>query len=110
MAARAIAKYVKVPPRKARLVADLVRGKDANQASSILRFTPQKGGRLIGRVLKSALANAAAGGEVDVDTLFVQKITIDPGPALKRYMSRAHGRATKILRRTSHITVELGER
>lgn len=110
MASKARAKYLRIPPRKARYVADLVRGKNANEATNILRFTSHKGAKLIEKVLKSAISNAASSGAVDVDTLYVQGICVDPGPILKRYTARAMGRGTRINKRTSHVTVTLGER
>ncbi len=104
------AKYLRIPPRKARLVADLVRGKSADQATSILRFTTHKGARMIGRALKSAISNVASHGKVDVENLYVKEIFVDPGPILKRFTARAMGKGTRVNKRTSHVTVILGER
>ena len=105
---RALAKYARIAPRKARLVADEVRGKSYPEAVSILRFTNKKGARLIGDVINSAAANAEHNMDVDPQELFVREIRVDEGPTIKRYQARAMGRATMIRKRTSHITVELG--
>ena len=110
MANRAIARFLRVPPRKARLVADLVRGKDANEATSILRNTTHKSAKMIEKVLKSAISNMSSAGKVNVDDLYVKEISVDPGPIIKRFTTRAMGRGTRVNKRTSHITVVLGER
>ncbi len=109
MEAKAVAKYIRISPQKARLVADLVRGQDVGLAINTLRFMPKKGARIIRKVIESAVANAAQNDSIDVDTLFVKTIFVDGGPMLKRIRPRAMGRATKILKRTSHITVVLDE-
>ena len=105
---RAVAKYVRIAPRKARLVADEVRGKSYPEAVSILRFTNKKAAKVIGDVVNSAAANAEHNDGADPDELFVREIRVDEGPTIKRYRARAMGRATMIRKRTSHITVELG--
>jgi large subunit ribosomal protein L22 len=105
---RATAKYVRIAPRKARLVADEVRGKSYPEATSILRFTNKRAAKIIGDVIDSAAANAEHNMETDPDELFVREIRVDEGPTIKRYRARAMGRATMIRKRTSHITVELG--
>ena len=105
---RAKAKYVRIAPRKARLVADEVRGKSYPEAASILRFTNKKGANIIGDVIASAAANAEHNMDTDPEELFVREIRVDEGPTIKRYQARAMGRATMIRKRTSHITVELG--
>jgi large subunit ribosomal protein L22 len=105
---RATAKYVRIAPRKARLVADAIRGKSYPEAVSILRFTNKRAARLIGDVINSAAANAEHNDDADPDELFVREIRVDDGPTIKRYRARAMGRATMIRKRTSHITVELG--
>lgn len=102
-------RYVQVSPRKARLVADLVRGMNAGKALERLRFTPKKGGGLIKKVLQSAVANASRSHGVDEDKLFVSHITVDEGPTMKRWSPRAMGRATRIRKRTSHIRVAVQE-
>ncbi len=104
---RAVAKYLRIAPRKARLVADEVRGKGYPEAVSLLRFTNKRAARLVGEVLKSAAANAEHNMEADPGELRIKTIKVDEGPTLKRYRPRAMGRATMIRKRTSHITVEL---
>ena len=109
MEAKALARQIRISPQKARLVADLVRGKDVGTAINTLRFMPKKGARILRKVIESALANASQNEAIDVDTLYVKTIFIDGGPMLKRIMPRAQGRANRILKRTSHITVVLDE-
>ncbi len=110
MEVRAVSKYIRISPQKARLVADLIRGKDVDEALSILKFTPKKAARLIDKTLRSAIANAEQLKVIDVDSLYVKKIYVDEGPTMKRWMARAMGRASRILKRTSHITVVLDEK
>lgn len=110
MEVRAVGKYLRISPFKARLVADLVRGKAVGEALTVLKFTPKKSGRFINKTLRSALANAENLKAIDVDTLFVKTILVDEGPTLKRWRPRAMGRATRILKRSSHITVVLAEK
>jgi len=108
MEARCVAKYVRVAPRKMRLVADIVRGKNVNEAINILKFTPRSAARPTLKAIQSAVANLVNGdeaGEVNPDLLWVQTIFADEGPTLKRFMPRAQGRATPIHKRTSHLTV-----
>lgn len=109
MEARAVGKYIRISPQKARLVADVVRGMNVDKAISTLKFMPKKGAGILRKVIESAVANATQDDQVDVDTLFIKKVTIDGGPSLKRIRPRAMGRATKIIKRTSHITVILDE-
>ena len=107
----ALLKYVRVSPRKARLVADTVRGKDVSEAMELLKFMPKKSAPIIGRLIWSAVNNAREmKSSVDPDQLFVKRITVDGGPTLRRWRPRAHGRATRIRKRTSHIRVVLDER
>ena len=110
MEARAISKYVRVSAQKTRLVADMVRGKKVDEALILLRFTPKKSGRLITKVLRSAMANAENTKAVDLEKLYIKTIKIDQGPRLKRFRPRAMGRATKIIKPSSHITVVLDEK
>jgi large subunit ribosomal protein L22 len=105
---RATAKYLRIAPRKARLVADEVRGKSYSEAISILRFTNKRAAKILGDVINSAAANAEHNMDADPEELFVQEVRVDEGPSIKRYRARAMGRATMIRKRTSHITVELG--
>jgi large subunit ribosomal protein L22 len=109
MEAQAIARYIRISPRKARYVADLVRGKKVEEALDVLTFTPRKASVILIRLLKSAIANAGQSKGVDVDTLYVKTVMVDGGPSLKRFRPRPMGRATRILKRTSHITMVLAE-
>jgi large subunit ribosomal protein L22 len=109
MEAKAVGKYIRISAQKARLVADVVRGMGVDQAITTLRFMPKKGAGIIKKVIESALANATQDDKADVDNLYVKKIIIDGGPSLKRISPRAQGRATGIIKRTSHITVVLDE-
>jgi len=109
MEARAVGKYIRISPQKARLVADVVRGMNVDQAITTLRFMPKKGAGILRKVIESAVANATQDDQADVDNLYVKKIMIDGGPSLKRIRPRAMGRATGIIKRTSHITVILDE-
>ena len=104
---KAVAKFVRIAPRKARLVADEVRGKSYPEAASLLRFTNKRAAKIVGDVLNSAAANAEHNSDADTDELRVKTIKVDEGPTIKRYRPRAMGRATMIRKRTSHITVEL---
>lgn len=110
MEVKAVAKYIRISPQKARLVADVIRGMDAGEALTTLKFMPKKGAAILRKVLESAVANADQNDAVDVDTLYVKRILIDGGPMLKRFSPRAQGRANRILKRSSHITVVVDER
>jgi len=103
------ARYIRISPRKTRLVADMIRGKTADAARKTLLFTPKSAARVLKKVLDSAVANAENKGDIDVDTLYVKRIFIDQGPVWKRYRPRAMGRATLIRKKTSHITIVLDE-
>jgi large subunit ribosomal protein L22 len=108
---KASATHIRISPRKVRLVVDTVRGKSVSQALSILGFTRKKAALPVQKLLKSAVANAVENGGIsDVDTLVIDRIMVDEGPTLKRYMPRARGRATPIRKRTSHIRILLRER
>lgn len=109
MEARAISRYLPVSPRKVRLVADLVRGKRVGQALSVLEHLPKKSARIVIKTLKSVVANAENTQRVDVDRLYIKRIAVDEGPTQKRFMPRAHGRATQIRKRTAHLTVIVDE-
>ncbi len=109
MEARAIAKYLRISPQKTRLVADVVRHKSVGDALQILSVMPKKGAMRIKKVLESALANADQNPNIDVDMLYIKKITVDQGPQLKRIRPRAMGRAYRIRHRFSHITIVLDE-
>jgi len=109
MEVRAVGKYIRISPQKARLVADVVRGMGVDQAITTLRFMPKKGAGIIQKVIESAVANATQDDQADVDNLYVKTIVVDGGPSLKRIRPRAQGRATGIIKRSSHITVILDE-
>jgi len=109
MEVRARLKFARMAPRKARLVADLIRGKRSEEALNILAFTRKAAARTIIKLLKSAIANATQKKTIDIDRLYVKKITVDQGPTMKRYQPRALGRATMIRKRSSHITIVLDE-
>ena len=109
MEVRAVTRYVRISPRKARLVTELIKGKPVEEALTILRFVPKKAARLVDKTLRSALANAEQNPNIDVDTLYIKRIFVDGGPTMKRWRARAMGRATKIIKRSSHITVILDE-
>jgi large subunit ribosomal protein L22 len=103
--ATASARYVRVAPTKARRVVDLIRGLPADDAQAVLRFAPQAASEPVGKVLASAIANAEHNHQLDPDTLWVSEAYVDEGPTLKRFRPRAQGRAYRIRKRTSHITV-----
>jgi large subunit ribosomal protein L22 len=107
MEARAQARYVRVTPMKARRVVDLIRGLPAADAQAVLTFAPQAASVPVGKVLDSAIANAANNHNLDPTTLVVTEAYVDEGPTLKRFRPRAQGRAYRIRKRTSHITVVL---
>ena len=110
MEAKAIARYVRVSPRKARLVVDMIRGKSAGEAANILRFTPKGAAEVVAKVLDSAVANAEHNLKIKPETLYVVAAFVDEGPTLKRIRPRAMGRAFPIRKRTSHITVVVKQR
>ncbi len=110
MEARAVAKYVPMSARKVRQVINLIRGVRVDEALAILKFTPKASKGPVEKIIKSALANAGRDSKVNVDRLYVEEARVDSGPSLKRFMPRAMGRATQILKRSSHITVVLKER
>ena len=108
---KASATHIRISPRKVRTVVDTVRGKSVSQALSILAFTRKKAALPVQKLLKSAVANAAENNGIsNVDTLVIDRIMVDEGPTLKRFMPRARGRATPIRKRTSHIRIILRER
>ena len=108
MEVNATAKYLRIAPRKARLVVDLIRGKSVREAEAILRFSPQKGAELAAKVLNSAVANAENNLSMDKDDLIVTGAYVDEGPSLRRFKPRAQGRADRILHKMSHITIVVG--
>jgi large subunit ribosomal protein L22 len=110
MEARAVARFVRMSPRKARLVIDAIRGKDVNEALRIVRLSSKKAARPIRKTLESAIANAENNYDVDVDKLVVVTATVDMGRALRRMRPRAYGRADIIRHPTSHVTIVVGDR
>jgi large subunit ribosomal protein L22 len=109
METRAVNRYVRIAPRKARLVADMVRGKKVGDALGVLQRIPQKAASIFAKTLKAVVANAENTQRVDVDRLYIKRIVVDEGPTARRFMPRAHGRATKIRKRTAHLTVVVDE-
>lgn len=109
MEARAVARYMRISPQKVRLIMDEVRGKKVEEAVRLLSFSPIRGARVLKKLINSAVANAEANKEIDVDTLYIKRIYADQGPIMKRFRPRAMGRASRIRKRTSHLTVILDE-
>jgi large subunit ribosomal protein L22 len=110
MEVKARLRFVRMAPRKARLVADLIRGKKSEDALNILTFTKKEAAKMLIKLLKSAIANASQKKNIDIDRLYVKEITVDQGPTMKRFQPRALGRATRIRKTTSHIRIVLDER
>jgi large subunit ribosomal protein L22 len=110
MKVRAQAKYIRQSPYKVRRVLDLVRGLPVEDARRVLQFTPRRAAEPISKVLNSAVANAEHNHALDADELFVAEAFADEGPTLKRYRPRARGRATRIRKRTSHVTIVVADR
>ena len=107
---KATAKYIRIAPRKVRIVMNLVRGKSVNDALAILKFTPKVGADAVEKVLRCAIANAENNFDMAVDRLFISSAFVDQGPTLKRIHPRSRGQAFKILKHTSHITVAVNEK
>ena len=103
-------KWLRISPRKVRLVVDMVRGQDVEEAMNILNFSPKAAAEPLGKLIRSAVANADVAGDYDLDKLYLKTAVVDEGPTWRRWLPRAMGRATRIRKRTSHITVELAER
>ncbi len=103
--ARAILRSFRESPRKVRMVADMIRGRKVEDALSILRFQQRKAAKILSKVLNSAIANATENEKADADKLIVAKVNIDGGPVQKRWLARSMGRANRIIRRTSHLTI-----
>ncbi|HWO94777.1 MAG TPA: 50S ribosomal protein L22 [Bacillus sp. (in: firmicutes)] len=110
MQAKAVARTVRIAPRKVRLVVDLIRGKQVGEAVSVLRLTNKAASPIVEKVLKSAIANAEHNYEMDVNSLVVTEAYVNEGPTLKRFRPRAMGRASQINKRTSHITIVVSEK
>jgi large subunit ribosomal protein L22 len=109
MEVKAAARYVRISPQKVRMLTDAIKGKPVDKALSMLRLMPQKAAGIVEKVLRSAVANADQQADIDIDTLIVGNLLVDCGPTLKRFRARARGRGTRILKRSSHVTVVLTE-
>ena len=109
MEVRAVSKYVRISPRKVHKVIGAVKGKPVESGIQILKFMPQKAASILEKIVRSAVANADNNADIDIDLLVIRNIMADQGPSLKRWKARARGRGTRILKRTSHITVILAE-
>jgi large subunit ribosomal protein L22 len=109
MEARAITKFIRLSPRKVRLVVDQIRGKGVEEALNILKFTPKRSALIVSKTLRTAVANAESTQSVDVDQLYVKQANVDEAGMWKRFTPRAQGRATRIRKRLSHITIVLDE-
>lgn len=111
MAVKSVGRYIRVAPRKARLVIDLIRGRYVQDALDILQNSPKTIAKTIERLVRTGVANAEHNEDIaDVDTLYIKEAYVDQGPTMKRFTPRAMGRATRILKRTSHITIILDEK
>jgi len=110
MEAKAVLRYIRIAPRKARLVVDLIRGKGVGEALAILKHTPRAASPIVEKLLLSAIANAEHNYQMNPENLVISKITVDGGPILKRFMPRAQGRASRINKRTSHITIVVSDK
>jgi large subunit ribosomal protein L22 len=110
MEIKAIAKYIRVSPRKIRLLMQEVKGKKVEEALHLLTFAPQRGAPILRKLVNSAIANASQNPDIDVDSLFIKHIFADEGPTLKRFRPRAMGRATRIRKRSSHLTIILDKK
>ncbi len=110
MEAKAHAKHIRIAPRKVQLIMDLIRGKDVGEAISILRHTPRSASPVVEKVLNSAIANAEHNFSLDPNNLVISQAYANPGPTMKRFRPRAMGRASRINKRTSHITLVVSEK
>ncbi len=110
MEVRAVSKYARISPFKVRKLAGAIKGKPVEVGLNTLKFMPQKAAALVEKIVRSAAANADQNPDIDVDTLVIRNLIVDQGPTLKRFRARARGRGSRILKRTSHITVILAEK
>lgn len=110
MEVKAVAKYVRIAPRKLRIVMNLIRGKSVTEAFAILKFTPKAGSEVVEKVLRSAVANAEHNNDMDVENMIISTCFVDQGPTLKRIHPRSRGQAFKILKHSSHVTVCVSEK
>jgi large subunit ribosomal protein L22 len=109
MEVKAVAKYMRISPLKVRMLIGSIKGKSVGKGLDGVKFMPQKAAKILVKVIQSAVANADQNPNVDVDSLIIRNILVDQGPTLKRFRARARGRGSRILKRTSHITVILAE-
>jgi len=109
MEVRAILRYVRISPQKVRKIIGAIKGEPVESGLNMLKFMPQKSARIVEKLIRSAVANADQNLDIDVDSLVIRNVLADQGPTLKRFKARARGRGTRILKRTSHITVILAE-
>ncbi len=110
MGAKSVGKYIPVSPRKCRRMLDVIKGKDTGTALLQLQFSPTRSAKMIYKVLKSAVANAENNHDMSIDGLYISRAFVNEGPTLKRFKARAMGRASRINKRTSHITIEVEEK
>ncbi|MBR2567494.1 MAG: 50S ribosomal protein L22 [Paenibacillus sp.] len=110
MEAKAHAKFIRIAPRKVQLVVDLIRGKQVGEAVAILRHTPKSASPIVEKLLNSAIANAEHNYSMDVNNLVISQVYVNQGPTMKRFRPRAMGRASRINKRTSHITLVVSEK
>jgi len=110
MEVKATAKYMRISAQKVRKIVDAVKGKPAEAGLNALKFMPQKSAGVLEKILRSAIANADQNADMDVDSLMIKNIIVDQGPMLKRFRARARGRGSRILKRSSHITVIVAEK
>ena len=109
MEVRDVSKYVRISPQKVRKIVGNIKGKPVESGLQKLKFMPQKAANILEKIVRSAVANADQNADIDIDLLVIRNITADQGPTLKRWKARARGRGTRVLKRTSHITVILAE-
>lgn len=110
MSVKSVGRYIPISPRKCRRMVDMIKGRDTGAALLQLQFSPRRSAKMIYKVLKSAIANAENNHDMSVDELYIHRAFVDEGPTLKRFRARAMGRASKINKRSSHITIELEEK
>jgi large subunit ribosomal protein L22 len=110
MEAKAIARYVRIAPRKMRIVIDIIRGKSVDEALAILKFTPKVGAEVVEKLLRSAVANAEHNYDMNVDDLVISEVFVDQGPTMKRIHPRSRGQAFRILKRSSHVTLVVADK
>jgi large subunit ribosomal protein L22 len=109
MEAKAVLKYVRISPQKVKKLSSAIKGKPVEIGLGILRFMPKKSADIVEKIVRSAVSNADQNPDIDIDSLIIREIIVDQGPTLKRFRARARGRGSRILKRTSHITVILNE-